>query len=161
MAQHDDVKAALRRLESELPQLDFSAEERRLNEMLAAPSQVDVVLRAQLLLEYKLIRLLERTGVTDDPNASFPLRCRLARDLGLISELRYRSLYVLNRVRNKFAQSLEYQLTVEDVEGIARHIDVTERYEAIGADPRPFEQMRSLLVFLWTHIDSDVEHKRY
>lgn len=159
MSQHDDVRAALRRLEAELPPLDFSVEERRLTEMLSGAGAVDMILRAQLLLEHKLIRLLERTGVTDDANSSFPLRCRLARDLGLISELRYRSLYVLNRVRNKFAQNLDYKLTAEDVEAIARHVDVTERYEAVGADPRAVEQMRSLLVFLWTHVDSDVDHK--
>jgi hypothetical protein len=158
---NDDVKAALRKLEAELPPLDFSTEEQRMSELLAAPREVDVVLHAQLVLEYKLIKLLERTGVTDDVNSSFPLRCRLARDLGLISEARYRALYVLNRVRNMFAQSLDYRLTVEDVNGIARHIDVTERYEAIGSAPQPIEQMRSLLAFLWTHVDSDVEKHPY
>jgi hypothetical protein len=159
--QNDDIKAALRKLEAELPPLDFSAEERRMTELLAAPRDVDVVLHAQLILEYKLIKLLERTGVTDDVNSSFPMRCRLSRDLGLISETRYRALYVLNRVRNLFAQSLDYRLTADDVNGIARHIDVTERYEALGSDPAPLDQMRSLLAFLWTHVDSDVEKHPY
>jgi hypothetical protein len=161
VSQNDDVRAALRKLQSELPPLDFSADERRLTELLAAPRELDVVLHAQLVIEFKLIKLLERTGVTDDVNSSFPLRCRLARDLGLISETRYRSLYVLNRVRNKFAQSLDYRLSVEDVDAIARQIDVTERYEAVGADPQPIDQMRSVLKYLWTHIDSDVEKHPY
>ena len=161
MSKDDDVRAALRKLESELPPLDFSADERRLTELLAAPRDLDIVLHAQLVIEYKLIKLLERTGVNDDVNSSFPLRCRLARDLGLISETRYRSLYVFNRVRNKFAQSLDYKLSADDVEAIGRQIDVTERYEAVGADPLPIDQMRSVLKYLWTHIDSDVEKHPY
>ncbi len=161
MSQNDDVKAALRKLESELPPLDFSREERLLTLMLNVPQEIDVILHAELLLEYKLIKLLERTGVTDDVNSSFSLRCRLARDLGLISEARYRALYVLNRVRNQFASALDYKVTSDDINAIARHVDVTERYEAIGSDPKPFDQMRSLLTFLWTHIDSDVEKHPY
>jgi hypothetical protein len=158
---NDDAHAALRKLEAELPPLDFSREERLLTLMLGVPQEIDVILHAELLLEYKLIKLLERTGVTDDVNSSFPLRCRLARDLGLISEARYRALYVLNRVRNQFAQALDYKMSDADVNAIARHIDVTERYEAIGSDPKPVDKMRSLLAFLWTHIDSDVEKHPY
>lgn len=161
MPKNDDVRAALRKLEGQLPPLDFSREEKLLTVMLNTRHDVDVVLHAQVLLEYKLIKLLERTGVTDDVNSSFPLRCRLARDLGLISEARYRALYVLNRVRNQFAQSLDYKLTAADVNAIARHIDVTERYEAIGSDPAPHDQMRAVCTFLWTHIDSDMETHPY
>jgi len=161
MSQSDDVRAALRKLESELPPLDFSREEKLLTVMLSVRHDIDVVLHAEVLLEYKLIKLLERTGVTDDVNSSFPLRCRLARDLGLITEARYRALYVVNRVRNQFAQNLDHKLTAEDVSSIARHIDVTERYEAIGSDPKPHDQMRSVLAYLWAHIDSDVEKHPY
>jgi predicted RNA-binding protein len=160
LARDDDAGAAyLRKLEEELPPLDFTTEERHLDELLTVGKEVDVILNAQLMLEHKLIRLLERTGVADDMNGSFPLRSRLACDLGLISDARYRALFVVNRIRNKFAHELDYHLTAEDVSAVARHLDGVVIADVLGHEQTALAQMRAFLAYLWTHLDSDIEKR--
>lgn len=144
-------------LDAGLPPLDLTREERVLDQLLGRSHDVDILLHAHLIIEQKLIRLLERTGVSDDVDSSFPVRNRLARDLGLISDARFRTLFVVNRVRNKFAARADYKLVRDDVAAVARHLDRNAIREAIGTASTPAAQMRALLAFVYRHLgDEDV-----
>ena len=101
--------------------------------LLVSKETRTVVVQGQLfvdsVLEYMCRKKLPHPDVFFSDRTDFMTKLRLARALGLISERQHGAFRALNKLRNKFAHSWDYEPTIEDSTPMNFDLSDTEEKE--------------------------------
>ncbi|WJV19647.1 hypothetical protein QU593_03960 [Rossellomorea marisflavi] len=94
-----------------------------------------LILRGHLYIESELIKLIENYILYPEKlelkNMGFNNKCRMASSLGLIDDQMFEILILINRLRNKYAHNLEYNITKGEIDKLEHKISTFEGFEFI------------------------------
>jgi len=88
--------------------------------------KIGKILRSHLYVEYFMIKYLEYKNI-DTNNKSFNEKINLLKDTAIYSAALYEVLVILNRLRNKIAHSLKYNINNQELEELKNNL-VIKKY---------------------------------
>lgn len=124
---------------------------------------LQMIIRAHLNIEASLIKLielsLENKNHIDVARLRFPTKVDLAFALGSIADTNYKNILKnVNRLRNKFAHNLSYELTDADLNAILQEDDILKSFiESKFKDRDYLDKLRGTLAMIFLSLDAEEE----
>ena len=117
---HEEIRRAVK---APIDTNDFSFDYPKLENFLSSNDPVIVVLKGHIYLEYVLVRSisshLPRPKAVDFDRMNFVGKIGLARAFG-VADLFLDACLVINKVRNKIAHKIDYELNRKDVDELVK-----------------------------------------
>ncbi|MFC0559691.1 hypothetical protein [Halalkalibacter alkalisediminis] len=124
-------------------------------------SVLAIILRAHLYIESKLLRLLElsfkRPKELDLNKMNFSMKVKLLAAMDVLTIFERESINNLNKIRNKLAHDLNYEVSQDDIEDLLKFEHVTRKQliSTLGSNDDLLLTLRALLSFIYV----DLEYK--